>query len=238
MTRRTFCRRAVIAPAALALSGCGIGSPTGDGLWPTVVLTTPAFSSPRLRTSLERLQRGFEDRGRAVTGQLRPGLDEAELRRRCAWFPAPLPPEIVALYGWHNGQAPDAEATPDAFTFRDCAFIDLDRAREVHRNIASAYGGAAALVGAGLDSCFPIAEFQGATLVVPCGDPPGAPNQLRPVVSVFEGIEVFFYSVERMVETCVDWVQHPAFDARAGLARPAELDIWRRHNPGIFPGAR
>lgn len=237
VTRRTFCRQAIVAPAALSLAGCGVGSPTGDGLWPAQVVTTPAFSAPRLVASLESLRQGFEDHGRAVTAHLRPGLDEAEVRRRCAWFPVPVPTEVVALYGWHDGQAPDAERTADAFLFRDCAFISLDRAREVHRTMSGAYSGAASILGVSVATCFPVAEFEGATLVVPCDAPPGGDAQLRPVVSVFEGIEVFFYSVERMVETCLDWVRHPAFDPRAGLPRPAELEIWRRHNPGIFPGA-
>ena len=238
VTRRTFCRQAVVAPAALSLAGCGIGSPTGDGLWPAQVVSTPAFSAPRLTTSLEQLRQGFEDRGRAVSAHLHPGLDESEVRRRCSWFPAPLPAEVVALYGWHDGQTPDAERTADAFLFRDCAFISLDRARDAYRTMTGAYGAAAAIIGAGLTTCFPIAEFEGAALVVPCEAPPAGDTQLRPVVSVFEGIEVFFYSVERMVETCLDWVRHPDFDPRAGLPRPAELEIWRQHNPGIFPGAR
>lgn len=202
------------------------------------MVTSPAFSAPRLVAALESLRQGFDDRGKTVTPHLRPGLDEAAVRQRCSWFPAPLPAEVVALYGWHDGQAPDAERGDDAFLFRDCAFISLDRVRDVHRTMTGAYGGAASILGVSLATCFPIAESEGATLVVPCDAPPAGDAQLRPVVSVFEGIQVFFYSVERMVETCVDWVRHPDFDPRTGLAQSAELEIWRRHNPGIFPGAR
>lgn len=216
------------------MAACGPGA-SGDSLWPPPVITTPAFDAARFTATLAQLQRAFEDRGRAVTARLQAGLDEATVRARTTWFPVPLPTEIVTLYGWHDGQTPGSEPA-NSLVFRDCPFINLDRARDVYRTMLGAYGPAAALIDADLARCFPIAEFEGATLVVPCGVPPGGAAQLRPVVEVFEGIMVHFYSVERMVETCLAWVRDPSYGPH-GLAGPVELEIWRQHNPGIFPGA-
>lgn len=235
-SRRRFCRDVLLGASALTWTACGRNIASQDGLWPDVVMTEPAFSRERFQRTLEELRLELE-RGQPVTRHLRPGADADAIRQRCAWFPAPLPDELVALYGWHDGQEPEAERTDDAFVFRDCAFLSTARARQEHAAMVPAYAQAASLLGVDLTQCFPIAAFEGAWLVVPCGPPPAGPAQLRPVVSVFEGIEVHYYSVERMVATCLAWRRHPDFGPR-GVPRPVELDIWRQHNPRIFPGAR
>ncbi len=55
------------------------------------------------------------------------------------------------------------------------------------------------------------------------------------MISVMEGITVFFYSIEHMLDTCIGWVTHPTYDADGGsLPEDIELEVWRKHNPGIF----
>jgi hypothetical protein len=51
---------------------------------------------------------------------------------------------------------------------------------------------------------------------------------------VFQGVDIFYYSIEQMVETCIDWVREPHYpDGRPDDAK-SEMRIWRVHNPGIF----
>lgn len=140
----------------------------------------------------------------------------------------------MALYGWRGGQAGVPWEEPFPFWFRDCAFASPERAREAYELLTKSWGwnpGHRRLFAA----AFPFAEFDGAWLVLPCGDE-GFAGFARPVVSIHEEIAVWFYSISAMVDTCADWVAQPAW-SEGGLPREIELEIWRRHNPGIFPGA-
>ena len=90
-----------------------------------------------------------------------------------------------------------------------------------------------------LASSFPFAAFNGGWLVLPCKRQTLDKRLQRPVISVFQGIDVYFYSLQLMVDTCVDWVSHPLYDPKeaAGFPEALEMEIWRRHNPGIFEQA-
>lgn len=53
---------------------------------------------------LEELEQIWHEVGDVKTIEaLRPGLSEAEVRARTAHLPAPLPPEAVIWFGWHDG---------------------------------------------------------------------------------------------------------------------------------------
>jgi cell wall assembly regulator SMI1 len=57
-----------------------------------------------LLTLLRDLEQIWREVGDVRTlAALRPGLSEAEVRARTAHLPAPLPPEAVVWFGWHDG---------------------------------------------------------------------------------------------------------------------------------------
>lgn len=85
-----------------------------------------------------------------------------------------------------------------------------------------------------LEHSFPFAAFNGAWLVLPCKGQNLDRRLARPVISVLEGIDVHFYSLQLMVDTCVEWMSHPQYDPHDHLPEDVEMEIWRRHNPGIF----
>ncbi len=53
----------------------------------------------------------------------------------------------------------------------------------------------------------------------------------HPVISYFQGIDVYYDSIEAMVDTTIAWV------SQAGWApyetTPNELEIWRRYNRAV-----
>ncbi len=197
--------------------------------------SSPSFDGVRLREKLETLRSAFETKGHSVSTSLLPPVGEQDLRRRCAWFPAELPDELVALYGWHEGQAGDDawdESAP--FWFRDYAFSNLRIAEREHAAMMESYG-VDPKCHELLKHAFPFAAFNGGWLVLPCKGQKLDGRLRRPVISVMQGVNVFFHSVEHMLDTCIGWATHPAYDADGGsLPEDIELEIWRKHNPGIF----
>lgn len=85
-----------------------------------------------------------------------------------------------------------------------------------------------------LKHAFPIASFNGGWYVIPTRDH-NLPSILKkPIISVHEGIDIYFYSIEKMVDTCVEWVEHNKYASHGLYPESIELEIWRKHNPGIF----
>jgi hypothetical protein len=58
------------------------------------------------------------------------------------------------------------------------------------------------------------------------------PRSPHPVIGAFHGIDVYFLSIESMIETCIEWLEQPDYDLNR--TAPNELEIWQRHNPGVF----
>ncbi len=126
------------------------------------------FDGERLREKLETLRTAFEAKGHPVSANLLPPVEEQDLRRRCAWFPAELPDELVALYAWHEGQADDDawdEGAP--FWFGDHGFSNLQIAQRSYVEMMESYGLEPELKPL-LEHSFPLAAFEGAWLVLPC----------------------------------------------------------------------
>jgi len=196
----------------------------------------PPFSPDRLHRLLEDLRLAFEAKSLNVSDTLLPPVNESELRERCDWFPGEVVPELVALYSWRGGQEPgpwDLADIDDPFWFRDYAFSSLAIAEREYQSMMESYGQIPEFHDM-LKTCFPFAAFNGGWLVMPTTSHDFGRGLLRPIVSVIQGIDVFFYSTEKMVETCIDWVSHPAYTADDALPDNVEHDIWRKHNPGIF----
>ena len=125
----------------------------------------------------------------------------------------------------------------DAMLFRDNRFVDLDGVLRAYPLIQECYAPEPGSIPYGfeLEEVFPFATFMGASYVVVCGDhtlPSPYPN---PVVSIFQGVDLFFLSLETMLRTCLEWVSHPGWEAVDAFAWEAiESEIWRRLNPGVF----
>lgn len=199
---------------------------------PRPLPATPAFDTARLQAKLEELRLSFEARGFNVSETLQPGLSPDEAAAQCSWFPEPLPKEIIALYGWRGGQLESRDKKDFPFSFRDCSFVTPADAKREYESMMKTYGANPADAPL-LRISFPFAAFNGGWLVMPCAAQTLEPRLPRPIISVMQGIDVHYYSVETMVATAVDWVRHPKFNGY-GLPSDAELEIWQRHNPGIF----
>ena len=86
-----------------------------------------------------------------------------------------------------------------------------------------------------LATCFPFAGFNGGWGVFPCAGQRFDKRLAFPIVSVFQGVDIFYYSLESMVETCVDWVSQAGDQPGLNDTEGKCLEIWRKHNPGILP---
>ena len=229
MKRRTCLKAGAAALGSVLLYGCERrGINTDDQL-----LDLPPFSPSRLRASLDGLLAAYLQKGLPVTQSLLPPIEPAALQAACDWFPGELTPQLVTLYGWRGGQKQDSSQTEYTFRFRDMSFLSIARARFEYRSMMSSYGMTQADRDL-LKYCFPFASFGGGWYVLPTRGHSFNASLPMPVLSVFADIDVYFYSMETMVNTCIDWVSHPEYQQDAGLPRDLEMEIWRRHNPGIF----
>jgi len=158
------------------------------------------------------------------------------------WFPAPIPEPLRELYSWRNGQPKDAWESKHVFWFRDMQFTSLQRAAFEYRSMMESYGSVDAdnikYHGIALATSFPFASFNGGWYVIPCAPHTIDRTHPLPVVGVMEGVDVYFHSLEKMLDTCIDWRKHSTWEGDGWkLSESMEMEIWRRHNPGIFGAA-
>ena len=191
--------------------------------------------SDRIAILGEQLADAFEARGVPVRATLNPGLARDHVMRRAASLGIELPEDVVSLYAWRNGVAESA-AHGESMVFRDNAFISLEAAIGEYASIQKYYGVHSTIESDRVDlkACFPIACYEGAWYVVACGGHLHGQDKQHPVISVFQGVDLFFYSVESMLRTCISWVSHPQWTPHSTLPQAVEMAIWRRHNAGIF----
>ena len=181
-----------------------------------------------LTDKLERLVDAHEARGVPVRESLAPGVSAAELDALAERVGFDLPDDYRALYEWHNGGP--------LLLFRDNSFCeignpDAQRTLDIYSEIGEEDGLDDLPVD--LRRCLPIAEFNGAVYVVPGKGLSQSPLSPNPVVSVFEGIDVYYLSIETMVDTCIEWVEQ--HDWTPTSEAPNEMRIWMKHNPACFP---
>ncbi len=231
MNRRRFLRLVLGMYMGWRTIGCSDESATKKKKQMNIHI--PTFSKARLHQHLDRLLNAYESKGMRVGESLLPGVSEAELIKKCAWFPGDLIEEIVALYEWRGGQAKDAWETEFPFWFRDHSFCSLESAASGYKCIMDSYGKNPADHQM-LKHAFPIASFDGSWYVIPTRAHNLDAAFKRPVISVHEGVDIYFYSLEKMVETCVEWVSHENYSTEGLYPESLELEIWRKHNPGVF----
>lgn len=194
---------------------------------------------------LNYLCQRIEDQGYPLNDDLNPGLDRWDILALTKFFPGDLPEELIELYQWRNGQIHgewQESADYGLSLFRDNYFIPLYLAEEYYQTIQQYYIHDKSQ--AFLRLVFPFAAFEGSTWVICCGEQPLKPELKHPIVSVFEGIEVFFFDLSSMLDTIVAWYQEGAYrikQKRSGTYTPLldmdvnlERQIWERINPGVF----
>ncbi|MDO6545561.1 hypothetical protein [Photobacterium sanguinicancri] len=191
------------------------------------------FSKENLHQNLNRLLNAFESKGMNVEGSLLPPIPEIELRERCSWFPGDLPNEIVALYEWRGGQEKDTWESEFPFWFRDNSFCSIARAEFEYKSMMESYGKYQPDHDM-LKYSFPIAAFNGGWYVIPTRRHNLNSVLKRPVISVHQDIDIYFYTIEKMVETCAEWVEHDNYSPDGLYPESVEMQIWRKHNPAIF----
>lgn len=197
----------------------------------------PTSSVSSIPALCDALVEAYASRGVAVHENLGPGLSREQILRIVAPLNITLPEGVIALYQWRNGHI--EEDADDVIRFRDNTFVSLERAVEEHAEILSSYGIDSTLEDDGVDlrASFPISAFEGSWDVVACGAHLHRSAGDHPVIRVFQGVEMYYPSVESMLRICTEWVSHPDWDPVNGLSGDAELKIWRRHVPGIFDDA-
>jgi hypothetical protein len=233
MKRRTLSLAGGFA-AALPILGV-LGCDDRKRVMQRTLPAIPDFSAARLQARLEELRQSYETKGFNVSETLQPGLSADETSAQCSWFPESIPQEIIALYGWRGGQVESSAKKDFPFWFRDCAFLTPTAAKLEYKSMMSTYGANPTDTPL-LRICFPFAAYNGGWLVIPCAAQSLEPRLQRPVISIMQGVDVHYYSIEIMLATVLEWVRHPKYDGY-GLPSDVELEIWRHHNPGIFPGA-
>ena len=226
MNRREFCRGAV---GALLLPGCD----SHGGPKTLEHVSIPPFDAVRFSSLLEELRLAYEAIGHHVSPTLRPGLQPDAIRARCKWFPTDLPGELLALYGWRDGQKGDACHNDYPFWIRDCTLSSLEVAEFEYQSIMQSYG-RYPKDHETLKYSFPFAAFNGGWMVLPCDGHTLYRAYKRPVIFVLQGIDIYFYSIELMVRTCIDWVRAgKSEDGVIRFSEDLEMKIWQQHNPGI-----
>jgi len=189
-------------------------------------------------TKLEALLTAYEGHGAdTIRDSLLPGLAREEIEQRCSWFPATVPEPVLEMYMWRSGQANDAWNEPFPFWFRDMSFCSLEIAAAEYQSMISSYGvdNTMELDGVLLRSSFPFAAFNGGWYVVPAEEHRLNVDSTFPVVCVLQGIDWYFHSVEKMLDTCNEWVRCDGYEYGDGsLDEEREKRIWIKHNPGVF----
>ena len=193
----------------------------------------PEFSSENLHELLNSLLSAYEQKDMKVSESLLPGLSEGELREKLNWFPGEVTPELISLYGWRGGQEKDAWESEFPFWFRDNSFCSIERAESEYRSMMDSYGSYPEDHEL-LKYSFPFASFNGGWYILPTKGQSFSTNLKAPIISVMQGIDIHYFSIEQMVRTCIEWVQHEEYGEDYTLPEEIEIQIWQKYNQGIF----
>ena len=187
-----------------------------------------------IQNKLNELLIAYSEKGIHLAEKMNPGLLEDDIKERTAWFPVDLCQEIIEMYSWKNGQIDDASTSESPFWFRDNAFCSIENAKVVYESVVKSYAKDNIPERDGIDllRCFPFAEFDGNCYLLPCSSQSIDTKHERPVIN--QNGEIYYYSIEKMLDTVIEWVKHPDYNQFSPLPDNVELEIWRKHNPNIF----
>ncbi|MEL7185355.1 MAG: SMI1/KNR4 family protein [Pseudomonadota bacterium] len=184
---------------------------------------------------LDALLAAFKAKGIDPSNNLRPGLSDAELDAWSSSRGIVLPNDVRELYRWRNGSVETFAEPQQVFVFRDNGFLSLDDYEQAFSNIdaflkvLASYGVTPPISS---QSVIPIAELEGNYYVVATTSVAGI-DYPNPVLCVGEDLAVHFYSLDSMLDTCLQWVLDPTYSAE-NQELDNEIDAWEQHNPGVF----
>lgn len=215
LSRRVALRLLAGALGGVLTPACTRG-PGPSGYRGGRIASDPAGIPERLaRLEATLLEMGFPHE------ELAPGMDPEEIRRRTAGLGFPFPDELVHLYAWRDGSPEGGEL----FLFRDHVMTSVAAGIENLRWTAGTYG---------VEDAFPFAAFEGSFLVLPSSPYAIEPLLERPVVSVFEGVDVHYLSFTHLLDTVIEWLERGAHAPGGRVDPDLEMEIWRANNPGLF----
>ena len=178
----------------------------------------------------------LRSRGIRKVDNLSPGLTRSEIEDKTVHLPFQLPEEIYELYQWRNGLRTDIPDNESPFIFRDQYLLSLDETLTKYEELVKcfsyeSYEDEMRDYGVDLKFCFPFAGFEGSLYLIACGRQYMTDKSQHPIIQAFEDISLYFYTFSSMLDTCIEWVQHPDYTKYYTLN---ESEAWEKHNPGIF----
>lgn len=180
-----------------------------------------------LTSKLQALLDAYKAKGYAVETQLQPGLIKETIIEKTQWFPITLPESLIEMYQWHNGNQNWQEKY--TYSFRDMSFISLETAKQEYENMLKTCNANSDLID--LKTCFPFATYNQEWYVLPCAEQKLNTEYKMPVIEVFHDIKVYFYSLESMLDTCIEWVNQFGYETASNVSD--EMIAWKKYNPGI-----
>ncbi len=186
---------------------------------------------------LNILINSLREKGITEVDNLLPGLSRQEIEQNTSHLPFKLPEEIYELYQWRNGC--DHNFAPSLF--RDQKLLTLDDALKEYEYLIEGYiyesdEDDIDIYQVDLKSCFPFAGFDGSIYTISCGKQYFTDKSKLPIISVFEGIDLYFYTFDSMLDTCIEWVQHPSY--RKYYAPLNQTEAWEKNQYGSLKGER
>ena len=155
---------------------------------------------------------------------LRRGATEDEIDAVEALLSRKLPEAVRTLWSWHDGCLMKAGAAPKPWaplTFRDNWLIgthEVEPNFELVKPYFDGYlGGSTFLAELSEVGWVPIAANNGDTYVVSCGPLKDCPGLDHPVIQLFEGLALAFNSVESMIDTCIEYLEHPEYQTNGAI---------------------
>ncbi|KXX69334.1 hypothetical protein [Flammeovirga sp. SJP92] len=154
----------------------------------------------RIHSLLDTIVELNSSLGKDVSSNLLPPLSIDEIIKECSWYPDKIPLEVIALYTWSGGSKYHVE---HPLWFRDNIFCTLDKAKEEYEITNKYYAPASGFkeVIDLLKFCFPIGSFEGSVYVIPTQGHYFKSSCKKPIISVFEGVDFFYDSLESMIRT-------------------------------------
>lgn len=186
---------------------------------------------------LDTLLNALRNKGITKIDHLLPGLARNEIAQKTIHLPFVLPEEIYELYQWRNGCKRDISSTECPFLFRDHKLLSLDEALAEYDELVEcytyeSYENDIRDYGVDFKFCFPFAGFEGSLYTIACGRQYVTERSQHPIIEIFEGEGLLFYTFSSMLDTCIEWVQHPSYTEYGTPLN--ETEVWEKHNPGIF----
>jgi len=217
LSRRAFLKSIIVAGSAIALSSCRKRKDNQ--------VSRVQSNVNDIKPKLDKMLAVLKSKRPNIDKDFFPGLSTDEIRKTTSALPFSFPPELEQLYMWRNGTRNILTNTADPlFIFRDHSFLPLQEAIKERENIVKYYSAR---------DVFPFASNQGSYLVVSGQAFPYGKRFERPVINIFQGITVFFFSLPTMLDTVTEWTErnvHRPYEYGRVDAK-LEREIWAKYNP-------